>query len=158
MARFSCPRIHPRDANIARRARNQRRKGMLDAWSRIGDICLLGPACSPSRRRREVNALRPAVRGPGVPKGVESAGGVRCQRDLRAKVSGFAILRLTAWRCALSCFFQVCAFALFLLTNRIGPGYDAALARCCSRHRAGGTPSQVRKARTKEFPSSYPRR
>src|ERR1035437_5441265 len=100
MARFSCPRIHPRDANIARRARNQRRKGMLDAWSRIGDICLFGPGRSPSRRRREVNALRAAVRGPGVPKGVESAGGVRCQRDLRAKVSGFAILRLTAWRCA----------------------------------------------------------
>src|SRR5580704_6026345 len=62
------------------------------------------------------------------------------------------------WPILLSCFFQVFAFALFLLTNRIGPGYDAALACCCSRHRAGGTPSQVRKARTKEFPSSYPRR
>jgi hypothetical protein len=60
---------------------------------------------------------------------------------------------LGSWPSLPDCFFQVCASALLLL-YQLHRAYDAALARCSSRQRAGGTPSQVRKARTKELESS----
>src|SRR5271165_3746971 len=45
-------------------------------------------------------------------------------------------------------------------TSRHGkesPPHEATF-NCCSRQRAGGTPSHIRKARTNEFASSYPSR
>src|SRR5271165_5486349 len=79
------PGIHPRDANIARCASDNRRKAVLHTRWRRRNARPRSPACPARGGRRKINPLWAAADVPGVPQSVERASCIRCQRDLCAE-------------------------------------------------------------------------